>query len=1656
MSKQICPLIGQRIIGQRNIRLCAQAVLTFFLLFALWPTGIVQARPLAQAPAPEDDRVTIEEDTVILIDVLANDTETNGSPLTLSAVGAPRTGTAEIVNNQVRYTPKPNFFGRDSFFYTVHNGDVTKTRQATVDVTITGVSDAPTEILLRAGLFGTAAPSPLAENAPVGSLIGLLMARDPDLTCNVFLIDPDCRSRSTRNYLFTLTGTGNDNPFFAIENTDVGVINLVLVQSLVGRGKANYTVGVQVRDPEGLVFTQNVIVQGTDTNDPPTAITLSSSSINENVAAGGRVGIFSSVDPDSPGARVHTYALVDGSGSDDNANFSIIADELRTVAPLDFEAKPIRSIRVRSTDNVGNNFEQILLITINNLPEPTVTPTPTATPTATPILPPATPTPGPTPTFTPSPTPVIRNTLGYCSGSAITLFEFSSSIVAKRVAVRIDNVAISNLTNNSCTVNGRMSVTTNGGTLSSLAFSGNVNARNQFSTATIPDFELNVAGVQLVARGVQIVYISERPTLHITRPELKMPREFGGLAAQISVPTSIDLGGIKFGTGKIKLPSIRTSSGFALELSGSLTSVANGFEIRADGDLTIPNIKKGKTATGRECTIGAGVTIFADAQGQTVMAIAAGTASATTQQVAFTGNQVSGPLTAEAFRLGAVRARASCDPGLPIGSSGLFLTSVSGEVTLIPGREQVDVEVEIQAGKSLPVLGPIVAVNGSMSMRPSPFQLDLGGTIKVLIFEMARADATIVTQGFKARIKTNSFFGFIPYTTDVSITAFTRSGGQFTFAGSGRVAIEMKKGAFGKSCTPAVKVFGVTIFPAICLQLPPFDLPTLAAARVEAGEFTNRDFGFKGVVSVLGFGSAGFFVNDRGSLTFRNVDSFKLVTPPFLAAARAAWQKAIQSGEVVNAAAAWQEFTFLQDAAGNNAGVIVDVPLTKPIVDLTGVQAAGATDVISQVNLIRHGDVLFNLIATEPLGLSLFTPGGQEVTPANYASIPGYDIEYLQYTAWGEAKTSAVTNNGDFVDPVTGEDEVATASLLFTAVSSAPALTGLDLRIDNVTVYFDIDPQDTVWLTPLALTPGNHAIELRKHGTNNVVLQDTVTLITDTQYSLISYGGASQGLGLLVDNNTAPATMGKAKVRFLNAATPTINMVVNGTPIVTNLGYLATSDYQLLNAGANTIEFRNTSGNALVSPALNVDLADGGVYTFFATDDVPDALPGFAVQILQRQDAFYSPVYYTVYSVDQALMNESWKVKVIGDTDNVPFQLSVDGPDSPPILGTVTVDASNPAATQVSWQLTSDFNPTTMQIFINPNAISGSFTVTNTDGTPNTAEIPRYEGDLLAEFAITNVAELGGQLVTKVVDLSGLESGTYHLWVRADDGINPPATSYATAPSVLAAGAAQSMYGLNAVWMSKNDYNLANEFANATPIVIDRAASFPAQWNATITPSFDATANALDVEWQVNSHPDVDSYRLLFGNTALNPTEVITVGGALAVLDANNNPTGVEIGFVRLANIRPNVPYFISIEAIDSESGRSVRSQEVPFTIASAAFSLSSQQTTVAVAAGGSASVPVTLNASAALFFPNVWLSTDLGSTPLGITAKFANDAEGFPGLNAGAPTRNLEISVDASVPNGIYPIVISGYNGDIKQALTLQVVVGEVASKLYLPLVTR
>ncbi len=67
------------------------------------------------APIADDDSATTDEDTAVLIDVLANDSDPDGDTFGIVSVSAPTNGSAIAVGGQIEYTPGSNFNGSDSF-----------------------------------------------------------------------------------------------------------------------------------------------------------------------------------------------------------------------------------------------------------------------------------------------------------------------------------------------------------------------------------------------------------------------------------------------------------------------------------------------------------------------------------------------------------------------------------------------------------------------------------------------------------------------------------------------------------------------------------------------------------------------------------------------------------------------------------------------------------------------------------------------------------------------------------------------------------------------------------------------------------------------------------------------------------------------------------------------------------------------------------------------------------------------------------------------------------------------------------------------------------------------------------------------------------------------------------------------------------------------------------------------------------------------------------------------------------------------------------------------------------------------------------------------------------------------------------------------------
>ncbi len=92
----------------------------------------------------------------------------------------------------------------------------------------------------------------------------------------------------------------------------------------------------------------------------PTDISLDNDTVVEDSAAGTLVGTFSTADPDV--GDTFTYTLVTGTGDTDNDSFTIVGDELQTNVVI---ATPgTLSVRVRSTDQLGELFEESLEIVV--------------------------------------------------------------------------------------------------------------------------------------------------------------------------------------------------------------------------------------------------------------------------------------------------------------------------------------------------------------------------------------------------------------------------------------------------------------------------------------------------------------------------------------------------------------------------------------------------------------------------------------------------------------------------------------------------------------------------------------------------------------------------------------------------------------------------------------------------------------------------------------------------------------------------------------------------------------------------------------------------------------------------------------------------------------------------------------------------------------------------------------------------------------------------------------------------------------------------------------------------------------------------------------------------------------------------------------------
>jgi len=102
----------------------------------------LNVNPVNDAPVALPDSASTAEDTAVAIAVLANDSDADGDPLTVTGITQGTNGTVTTDGTTVTYTPTADWSGTDTFSYTVADGNG-GSDTASVTVNVTSVNDAP-------------------------------------------------------------------------------------------------------------------------------------------------------------------------------------------------------------------------------------------------------------------------------------------------------------------------------------------------------------------------------------------------------------------------------------------------------------------------------------------------------------------------------------------------------------------------------------------------------------------------------------------------------------------------------------------------------------------------------------------------------------------------------------------------------------------------------------------------------------------------------------------------------------------------------------------------------------------------------------------------------------------------------------------------------------------------------------------------------------------------------------------------------------------------------------------------------------------------------------------------------------------------------------------------------------------------------------------------------------------------------------------------------------------------------------------------------------------------------------------------------------------------------------------------------------------------
>jgi VCBS repeat-containing protein len=252
---------------------------------------VITVTPLNDNPTAVDDAATVAEDSgPNAINVLGNDSDApdSGETLTITGVTQGTSGSVAITGGGtgLTYSPNANFFGNDSFTYTISDGNG-GTDTATVNVTVTAVNDAPINAVPAAQNVNQNATLVFSSGNGNAMSIADVDATAPQVTLTV--TSGDLTLSGTAGLTFT-AGDGTNDATMTFTGS-IAAINTALeglVYTPLGTFAGGVTLTLTTEDlgqtgGGNLVDSDTVAITVNDINDAPVNSLPVAQTINEEV-----------------------------------------------------------------------------------------------------------------------------------------------------------------------------------------------------------------------------------------------------------------------------------------------------------------------------------------------------------------------------------------------------------------------------------------------------------------------------------------------------------------------------------------------------------------------------------------------------------------------------------------------------------------------------------------------------------------------------------------------------------------------------------------------------------------------------------------------------------------------------------------------------------------------------------------------------------------------------------------------------------------------------------------------------------------------------------------------------------------------------------------------------------------------------------------------------------------------------------------------------------------------------------------------------------------------------------------------------------------------------------------------------------------------------